>query len=323
VTSSYIDGVEIQMTTEQGKMRSYASETSGVGAFLREMGSLYSLYSKSMSERVRIALEDVRKVEARIKEKYDVDIKNLDVLEIGPGQFLTQLTYFATRNRVVGVDRDIIVRGFQPLAYVGMLQANGPRRTIKTIGRKLLGFDRQYGSQLVRQLGIKRLPQLTTRTMDVRRMTFANQSFDFVYSRSVLHHLPDPGTALREIARVLRPGGVAYVTIHPYTSATGCLDARVHTAQRHEIDGWPHLRPQLRDRVYAPNAHLNKFRLADWRGVFTTEMPGAECVLTNSGEEGIVESAQSLQGQGELLDYSLEELIVGEFASLWKKPANI
>lgn len=41
------------------------------------------------------------------------------------------------------------------------------------------------------------------------RMDFADASFDFVFSNSVFEHVQDHAMALREIARVLRPGGLS------------------------------------------------------------------------------------------------------------------
>jgi ubiquinone/menaquinone biosynthesis C-methylase UbiE len=42
---------------------------------------------------------------------------------------------------------------------------------------------------------------------DCRRLPFADGSFDFVYARFLFQHLRDPEAALREIRRVLAPGG--------------------------------------------------------------------------------------------------------------------
>lgn len=45
------------------------------------------------------------------------------------------------------------------------------------------------------------------RVMDATRLDFEEAAFDKAYSFHTLEHLPDPGRALAEIARVLRPGG--------------------------------------------------------------------------------------------------------------------
>lgn len=49
---------------------------------------------------------------------------------------------------------------------------------------------------------------------DGERLPFTNDSFDVVYSNGVLHHTPDTAGAVREIHRVLRPGGQARVMLY-------------------------------------------------------------------------------------------------------------
>jgi ubiquinone/menaquinone biosynthesis C-methylase UbiE len=60
------------------------------------------------------------------------------------------------------------------------------------------------GRKLARDRGIT---NIKFQRGDVERMPFADASFDLVTSRYSAHHYPHPLDALREIARVLKPGG--------------------------------------------------------------------------------------------------------------------
>lgn len=73
--------------------------------------------------------------------------------------------------------------------------------------------------RLLERLGLRQEidRRLFVERQDARALDYDNESFDRVYSISVIEHIPGDGdsAALEEIARVLRPGGRACLTV-PY-----------------------------------------------------------------------------------------------------------
>jgi ubiquinone/menaquinone biosynthesis C-methylase UbiE len=59
-------------------------------------------------------------------------------------------------------------------------------------------------------------------TMDVKRMSFPDHSFDLLWSRAAMEHIVPPEEALAEMARVVRPGGLIYHCIDPFYWLKGC-----------------------------------------------------------------------------------------------------
>src|SRR4051812_43762868 len=61
------------------------------------------------------------------------------------------------------------------------------------------------------------------RAADAENLPFPDNAFDLVYSWGVLHHSPDTPRAIREVWRVLRPGGEARVMIYHTHSLVGYM----------------------------------------------------------------------------------------------------
>ncbi|MGH9317424.1 MAG: class I SAM-dependent methyltransferase [Thermoanaerobaculia bacterium] len=91
----------------------------------------------------------------------------------GPGSITVGLAQWAPDGETVGID-------------LGAEQLDGARALARELGVKNVAF---------RQGSIFDLP-------------FADDSFDVVFSQTVLFHVSDPEKALAEIKRVLRPGGL-------------------------------------------------------------------------------------------------------------------
>jgi len=83
---------------------------------------------------------------------------------------------------------------------------------------ELVGID--TSDQLLEQAGAKARDRGLTNTRfehaDIHRLPFDDGSFDAAVVSRVLEHLPDPVAAMREVRRVLRPGGVVGVCSPDY-----------------------------------------------------------------------------------------------------------
>ena len=53
--------------------------------------------------------------------------------------------------------------------------------------------------------------RITLECVDAKVLPYPDQSFDGVISNSIIHHLPDPMAAFREISRVIRPSGLIFI----------------------------------------------------------------------------------------------------------------
>lgn len=67
---------------------------------------------------------------------------------------------------------------------------------------------------------------------DAENLPFPDATFDIVYSWGVLHHSPDTRRAIREVHRVLKPGGTAIIMVYHHPSWVGLMLWGLHYAAR-------------------------------------------------------------------------------------------
>jgi ubiquinone/menaquinone biosynthesis C-methylase UbiE len=76
----------------------------------------------------------------------------------------------------------------------------------------------EAGGRLVADEGLAERVEL--RAGDTRQLEIPDASFDAVIAHTLLSHVPDPAAALREVARVTRPGGAIGIFDGDYASLT-------------------------------------------------------------------------------------------------------
>jgi SAM-dependent methyltransferase len=300
------------------KIRSYTSTGGSIGGQLRQLRDLVRgarHANRNISGGLDYLVTICRQAEEAYERQTGEALRNLRALEIGPGQALGQMLYFAQKNDVVGVDLDYIGTG--PLKYWRVLRFNGPKRLIKTIGRDLLVSDKEFRQAFAQRLGVSKLKIGRVMRMDAAKMSFPDASFDFVYSFTVFEHIPDPRAVLREIRRVLKPGGVVYTNVHLFTCDSGFHDLRIIAQQRQGIPYWAHLRPAHRHEVSA-SSYLNELRLDQWHAILNQELPGGE--ISYVRDEELRPELERIRAAGELSEYADDELLIQSINSAWRKP---
>jgi len=297
----------------------YTATRLGLFARLNELNSLLAMYLKGPQRRVSRAIAEVSAAVSEIEVLLGHPARGLDILEIGSGQQSIQLAALSLGNRAIGIDQESSGKGINLKRLVHTASKDGAIRALKTVVRKSFGFDSDLQREFVKQMKIKRWPKLNILEMDSAKMSFADNSFDVVYSRAVFEHIVDPESVLREVLRIIRPGGVFYCLLHLYTSDSGCHDIRIFSNRRGDLPLWAHLRETHRHRV-VENTFLNRLRLGEWRAIFAKLLPGAQVeALMDDSTEGAKLELEKCRACGELSDYSDEELLTVTVKVIWQR----
>lgn len=95
------------------------------------------------------------------------------------------------------------------------------------------------------------------RQADAQQLPYADNSFDMVMAGHMLEHLPQPVAALREMARVVRPGGLVFVCITPRTLAGLWIHLlwRTHMVTPAEARSWLRHADLQEVRCISPNSN--------------------------------------------------------------------
>ncbi len=235
------------------------------------------------------------------------DVDGAFVLDLGCGQRFPAALLFRTFGaRVTGIDADVVDPRFSATAWRRMIRENGFERFVKSLARHVM-YDREYYRELTRLAGRPlEFDGLDLRLMDARAMTFPDAHFDLVHSNAVFEHLVDVPRVLDEVARVLKPSGIAVIGVHLFASLSGGHNlewAFPDEFPSERVPPWDH----LRESRFGSHAFLNRWRARDFIAAFEKRFSILECAATGEGERHL-----TAELQGELSAWPREELLKRE-----------
>lgn len=159
--------------------------------------------------------------------------------------------------------------------------------------------------------------RVNVQQMDAERMTFADESFDFIWSWGVIHHSANTRKILEQMRRVLRPGGTAITMVYhrnfwSYQVVAGLFNGilngkivrtgSLHKSRQQIIDGaiaryytipeWEALVSDLFTvedvRIYGSKAELIPVPAGKVKNVVKAALPNSLCrLLTNDCKLGM------------------------------------
>lgn len=241
-------------------------------------------------------------------------VRGLTLVEVGCGQMLSNVKLFsAMGSRVIGVDPELPPQSLSDVARV--LGAMGVERTLKSLLSDLL-FRRAFDRGLQEHSGLS-LQDIRPRLhrCGAERLPLADASADACISDNVFEHLSDVPAVVAEMKRVLRPGGVACVIIHPFAAYSGGHNLRLFAGDGvadEEVPPWDH----LRDARFASATYLNRLREAQYREIFDGALQTVEWErIGPEGERFLTDDVLAA-----LPGYSRDELLTGKLVYVGRKP---
>jgi SAM-dependent methyltransferase len=252
------------------------------------------------------SVRNYRELCGYLEQYVGVPLEKARVLDMGCGQTATMsLLFRAEGAHVTGIDIEVPTLRMGPGTFAEVWRRNGAERALKSLARHLL-FDGKFVHDLAQELGRPiSIDGLDLRIMDATRMEFEDSTFDLVHSMAVFEHIDDVPGAVRELNRVLKPGGIAVITPHLFASLSGGHNLEWLWPEERgseKVEPWDHLRKNR----HPANAFMNRLTLSEYQDAFRANM---DIVHEQLNVEGVHYLTKELEAELTAIGYSREDLL--------------
>ena len=280
---------------------------------------LFRAYREGIFGNAETEINDHYQLSEMIRKYVKIEVEKAKILDIGCGRTATQTALFkADGADVTGIDMEVATYRMNTRTLIDIIKTNGMERAVKSLFRHVL-FDKRFFSELSLKYG-KVIPfdQLNTRVMNATRLSFPDNIFDFIYSAWAFEHIDNVSAAIKEVNRVLKPAGIAWIAIHLFHSLSGGhhLDwIYPDKSPSGKVPPWDH----LLENKYPVNTYLNKLRLKEYREIFHEYIDIFDERLALEGEKILTPELEKM-----LLDrgYTREDLLTRTVIFLCRKKDN-
>ena len=170
------------------------------------------------------------------------------------------------------------------------------------------------------KLGVRpeRRSEQTLACASANQLAFHADSFDLVTSVAAFEHFLNVPQVVAELARVVRPGGLVWAAIHPFTALSGGHNVTLNEIPLRSMppgaDAWDH----LRQRKLPFRAPLNEWRIAQYLDTFGRHFEIVKHYCASREGEHLL----TTEIAAELSAYSRDELTCLGYIILAHKPAQ-
>ena len=294
---------------------------------IQEFKDIYGYHQRSTRQ---FAIHDHNNVYKKAIEDLKAfgleSLNGKEVLDLGCGaRFSFSLLAASEGAKVTALDIYNVKPNALPVFFAKTLKANGMKRAVKSVIRRLL-FDKLYLKQMEVLAGMNLssfIPKINFILADPTAANYPlpSDKYDLVASNAVLEHVGDVNKYFAEVSRVLKKGGLSYGHIHNYYSISGghnleCAFPDTNPSPR--VAPWDH----LRSNQYPTHIYLNKLKPENYKAAAAASLE----VLLFEGRD-IAHNAGGLEGeklftpevQEELSQYPAELLLTRSFCIICRK----